>query len=76
MTDSEAIIIAKIMLTADNWCSACSDNLISQFQLAFGGHDAMIQSVKLSRDDLRRSHYQNEKDFSEGKSSLLPVWEL
>lgn len=76
MTDSEAIIIAKIMLTADSWCTPCSDALLNQFAMAFAGQNEMIQSIRKSRPDLQKSYYENREQFEEGKSSLLPVWEL
>lgn len=76
MTDAEAVIIAKIMLTADGWCVECGDQLLDKFALAFGGNDGMIQSVRKSREELRRQSYDNLMKFSEGTSRLMQVWEL
>lgn len=35
MTLSEALIVMKIMATADNWCSQCGPSLIEDFGKAF-----------------------------------------
>ena len=42
MTRDEAIILTKIMWTADSWCGTCARNLIAQLAVAFPEHAETI----------------------------------
>ena len=52
MTDEELITVAKIMLTADSWCSNCQVGLFNQLREAFPNRTKLIDSVWNDRESL------------------------
>ena len=46
MTKDEIRKIAKIMLTADNWCGSCSSALLEDMREAFPQHADAIKAVE------------------------------
>lgn len=64
MTDEDAIKVAKIMLTADDWCPSCQCDLIKQLADAFPEHAAAINRV---RDNASAIEYAL-------RDSGKPVW--
>ena len=75
MTLSEAIIVMKIMATADNWCSQCGPSLINDFVRAF----PQFKDIKLKERDIRKLREDYNKKLDENIENDIwetNVWEL
>jgi hypothetical protein len=55
LTDEDAAKVAKIMLTADGWCSACVGNLLDQLKRAFPDNLAAISDIEARQDEIEKA---------------------
>ena len=55
MTDAEMKTVARIVMTADNWCSTCQRALLVQLRHAFPDHVKTINAVE--NDETLRERY-------------------
>lgn len=55
MTTEEAIKVARILLTADNWCPNCQDDLLEHMRHAFPEHVATINDTAARQEELKKS---------------------
>lgn len=66
MTDEEIATVAKIMLTADSFCSNCQSGLFDQLRTAFPGHVATIERIWSKRDEIEAAYLEMGEDQWEG----------
>lgn len=63
MTEEEIKKIAKIMLTADGWCSSCGPALLDKLNRAFPGYEKVIELVEEQSSDIEDAYCsQDEKE--------------
>ena len=58
MTKDEAEIVAKIMLTADNFCSTCYHALLEQFAEAFPEHAGVAKHIGCRANDIEHTYHE------------------
>lgn len=74
MTLSEAIIVIKIMATADNWCSQCGPSLISDFSRAFPEFKDVALNFNI--EDLKKAYNKKLDENIDNDVWETNVWEL
>jgi hypothetical protein len=76
MTDAEVRTVARIMLTADGWCSNCNSDLLDQLRVAFPEHTVAISEVERDADRLHGLYNESVIGFSDKGTEIVPVWQL
>lgn len=77
MTREEAEMVAKIMLTADGWCSSCNTGLLEQLALALPEHADAIKAVRERKDEIEEAFRAEQDKFWDGERAAKPnVWEM
>ncbi len=72
VTEDEIVAVAKICLTADDWCKVCAGNLIEELQRAFPDWQGTIQGIWDKADDYRQLF--NEKcEFGQPDPSVTDI---
>lgn len=80
ISKADMVKIAKIMVTADNWCETCGSGLLGQLKTAFPEYVATINEVWNDRGGLF-SRWVAARDKWEGRLRRKPVpqpevWEV
>lgn len=53
MTEDDITTVAKIMLTADGWCSVCASSLLDELRAAYPQHALVINAVHVQAPALQ-----------------------
>lgn len=64
MTQDEIKKVAKILLTADSWCSNCQHDLFSRLLRAFPEHESNIKNVKARARQIEDAYRDMEYSIS------------